>query len=256
MKQKGKNIALLLAGGKGLRVHETLPKQYVEVEGRTVLGHTLRAFALTPGVDRVYVVCAPEWARLTAQIGRRECGSRWGGTIDGGETSVDSLRSGVETLASLRGRGPADVVLVHDAVRPLVSPAIIGEAIRVCREKGNAVAAAVSRETFLHTNGRLPVRVLSRRDSCRLAQTPVAFTLGALCDLFEAAREQGLATSESLVTLCDDLGVLPLHASLGHWTNFKITDDEDLAVLRQLLRGRSAAPAPDTPSASLTDKPQ
>lgn len=243
MKQKGKNIALVLAGGKGLRVHETLPKQFVEVEGHTVLGHTLGAFARTPGVDRVYTVCAPEWEKLAGRIGRRECGSLWGGTIGGGETSVDSLRHGVEALAAMRGRKPEDVVVVHDAVRPLVSPEIIADAIRLCREKGNAVASAVSRETFLHTNGRLPCRVLSRRDSCRLAQTPVAFTLGGLTDLFEAAREQGIATSESLVTLCGEVGVLPLHASLGHWTNFKITDDEDLAVLRQLLRGRRQAEA-------------
>lgn len=239
MKEKGKNIGLLLAGGKGQRVHCALPKQFVEVGGRTVLGHTLAAFAAAPGVDLVYTVCAPEWAERVAEIGRMECGRRFGGTIAGGDTSVGSLRRGVEALAAARGRKPFDVILVHDAVRPLVSPEIIADCIRVCREKGNAVASAASRETFLCTDGSRPARTVRRRDSLHLAQTPVGFTLDSLQRIFESADEQGIVTSESLVTLCDELSILPLHPSAGHWTNFKITEDADLAVFRQILHGRS-----------------
>ena len=238
MKEKGKNIGLLLAVGKGERVHCARPKQFVAVGGRTVLGHTLAVFAATPGIDLIYTVCAPEWTGLAAEIGRKTCGRRFAGTVDGGETGIASLRRGVEARAAA-GRTPFDVVLVHDAVRPLVSPEIIADCIRVCREKGNAVASAASRETFLCTDGQRPARTVWRRDTLHLAQTPVGFRLGTLQEIFASADEQGIAASESLVTLCDALSLLPLHPSAGHWTNFKITEDADLAIFRQLLQGRS-----------------
>lgn len=245
MEHRSKNIGLLLAGGEGLRVHQSRPKQFVEAGGRTVLGHTLDAFAATPDIDLVYTVCAPEWAGLAAEIGRQTCGTRFGGTIDGGQTGICSLRHGIEALGAA-GHAADDIIIVHDAVRALVSPEIIADCVRVCREKGNAVAAAESRETFLQTDGGDCAAEIAARSAFRLAQTPVGFALGTLGEIFDEAEARGFFAdargtedTESLVRLCGALGRFPLHFSAGHWSNFKITEDADLELFRRLCAGRS-----------------
>ena len=146
------NIALLLAGGQGHRMHSERPKQFMDVEGQPVIFYTMLAFQRHPEVDRIYVVCHPEWAdfvKSTAENGRI---GKFCGIFPAGDTSIDSLRNGIEGLRAEAGLdNPA--ILTHEAVRPLVSADIISRNLGVFRAHGNAITAVRSNEAYMVSPG-------------------------------------------------------------------------------------------------------
>lgn len=232
----GTCIALLLAGGRGSRMRLPLPKQYVEVAGRPVLGYALSAFARHPGVGAVYVVCAEEWSERVSALGRHECGGKFRGTFRAGTTAFESLRNGVE---GLRGAGwsGGTMVVVHDGVRPLVSRAVISSCIETCAARGSAVAALQGNEAFLESADACQAWGYRERERLYRAQTPMAFSLQALEEAFAEARRRGLPASQSLFTLMAELGRWPVFLSHGETANFKITLPEDVALFRALVEG-------------------
>lgn len=229
-------VVLLLAGGMGRRMRMSRPKQYVSVCGRPVLSYALSAFACHPLVESVHVVCAPEWAAFVAEMGRRVCGTKFGGTFRAGETGFESLCNGIEGLAA-GGLPPETLVLTHDAVRPLVSQAVIGSCIATAEAFGNAVAAWSGNEALLETADGLLARGCRRREELCGAQTPQAFSLNVLSEAVREAGRLHLPPAQSLVTLMADLGRWPVALSRGEWVNFKLTRPEDFVLMRTLLRG-------------------
>ena len=120
MKDKQKIIVLLLAGGYGLRMHSTRPKQFIEMEGESILLHTMKAFERHPLVNEIWVVCNPEWSgyvQKQASIGNI---SKFRQTIKSGPTSHHSLINGIQGLGET-GVEDETVVMVHESVRPFVS---------------------------------------------------------------------------------------------------------------------------------------
>ena len=107
------NVVLLLAGGHGFRMHTDRPKQFMEIAGEPVISYTLQAFQRHPEIDRIYVVCNPEWnefVRTTARNGRI---SKLHTLFPAGDTSIASLRNGIAGLhAELGEQNPA--VLTHE----------------------------------------------------------------------------------------------------------------------------------------------
>lgn len=213
-------IALILSGGNGLRLHSERPKQYVEVHGEMVLHHTLKAFR--GRVDDILVVCQDEW---------RECVGADCRTCVAGATGFESLRNGVSALAD----EPADtLVIIHDAVRPLVSAEVIEDNLRVARERGNAIAAVGTYETLLQAPDGETVRSMTRREGMYRAQTPQTFTLGTLRQMMQEAQERCVVEAQSACTLACQLGY-QLHLSKGDLRNFKITVPSDLELYETLI---------------------
>lgn len=215
-----KVIALILSGGSGLRLHTERPKQYVEVKGEMVLHHTLQAFR--GRVDDIVVVCQDEWKDCVAPDCR---------TCRAGETGFESLCSGIASLAD----EPADtLVMIHDAVRPLVSAEVIEDNLRVARERGNAIAAVGTYETLLQAPDGETVRSMTRREGMYRAQTPQTFTLGTLRQMMQEAQERCVMEAQSACTLACQLGY-QLHLSKGDLRNFKITVPSDLELYETLI---------------------
>jgi len=147
---KPHTIALILAGGEGTRAAQSIPKQYVQIEGIPILAYTMRAFDRHPLIDDIYVVCRDEWADLVRRTATELAFTKFRDTVPAGDTSHTSIRNGVATLASLFSSSPSDpIVLVHDGVRPLVSSAIIADAVAVCQRHGNAIAAMQGEEAYM-----------------------------------------------------------------------------------------------------------
>ena len=152
MDSKTLHIALLLAGGQGHRMHSDRPKQFIEVEGMPVISYTMQAFQQHPEIDRIYVVCNPEWAGFVEATARKGDIGKFSGVFPAGETSIDSLRNGIAGLnAAIAGQNP--VVLTHEAVRPLVSTEIISRNLQTFRTYGNAVTAVRSNEAYMVSPG-------------------------------------------------------------------------------------------------------
>lgn len=216
---KTKIVALILAGGHGSRMDSTCPKQYIEVHGESILHHTCKAFDGL--VDDVLVVCQDEWRH---KVEPYPC-------CQGGTTGYDSLCRGVEALASYPD---GTIVMVHDAVRPLISRESIIENIRIAREYGNAITAVGTYETLLQVPDDCTVRSTIRREGIFRAQTPQTFTLGTLRTMLQEANARCINDAQSVCTLASQLGY-ELHIAKGNLSNFKITTPDDLTLYERLL---------------------
>ena len=229
-----RNIALLLAGGVGSRISDKCPKQFIEIDGESVLLHTMRAFQLHPDIAAVYVVCAEKWDEYVKSQAERGGIAKFKGTFVSGATSAQSVRNGIEGLLRLYGNDRHTLVLVHDAVRPFVNYEIIGRNIQVCQEKGNAITAIYSNEAYMQTeDGKLSERGIARETLMR-AQTPQTFPLKTLEEIMQKAKDTGIEHFQSLYTLCNDVGYAPLFVAEGNSLNFKLTEPKDIKIYQAL----------------------
>lgn len=228
-----KHIALLLAGGSGVRMNANLPKQFLRIDGETVLLHTMRAFQRHPLIRDIYVVCAHEWADAVEKDAREGGVEKFRSTIEGGATGFDSLCNGITGLARMID-DTSTLVLVHDAVRPLITQDIITRNIAVCLTHGNAITALASHEAFLLSqDGKSSSGYLPREGMLR-AQTPHTFPLATLTHMLQEARRLGITQSQSLFTLANEVGHTPLYIAQGDALNFKITLPQDILIYQAL----------------------
>lgn len=228
-----RHIALLLAGGNGVRMNSKRPKQFLQVDGESILLHTMRAFQQHPLIQDIYVVCADEWAVSVEQEAKEGGIDKFRSTIKGGATGFDSLRNGIKALAGTTEDTSA-LVLVHDAVRPLITQDIISRNIAVCLTHGNAITALGSNEAFLISTDEKSSTEYIPREGILRAQTPHTFPLATLRQMMEQAKERGITHSQSLFTLANELGFTPLHVAQGDALNFKITVPQDILIYQAL----------------------
>lgn len=227
------NIALILAGGTGERMHAIVPKQFMEIDGESVLLHTMQAFQKHPLIHEILLVCTPEWEPFVLSEARRGHIDKLKGIVNAGESSFASARNGIEHLAKT-GADPETIVLVHDAVRPLITQDIISRNIAVCLTRGNAITALPSYEAYLVTPDGSSADGFMPREGLMRAQTPHTFPLATLTQMLQAADQQGISTSQSIFTLAGELGIAPLHIARGDLRNFKLTEQPDILIYRAL----------------------
>lgn len=220
-------VAVILAGGSGSRSGLDHPKQFVRLDGVTILGRAVRAFEACAAVDSIVVVAPPAHLAQTRQVLAEHDLGKLEAVIGGGGERHDSSRAALDHL----GDRDADV-LIHDAARPFVS----GELIAACID-ALAVAEAVepvvaSVDTLVRVVDGVVAEVVPRQQIGRV-QTPQGFRLRMLRDAFDRAA------GDPSVALTDDVGVVLRHrpdvevvAVPGEEGNVKITTahDLDLAV--------------------------
>ena len=226
-------IAVLLAGGYGLRMHSSRPKQFIETDGESILLRTMRAFERHPLVNEIYVVCAPEWTTYVqrqAAIGHVE---KFRQTMPAGATSQQSLFNAIKALETARTQGDT-IVLVHESVRPFVSHEIITDNIITCQEQGNAVTAIYSHESYIRIGTDKSTQGYIPREELMRAQTPITLRMRDLAGIAHRAEQEGVENSQSLFTLMNQLGWGPLHVVEGNLLNFKITLPQDVEVYNRL----------------------
>jgi 2-C-methyl-D-erythritol 4-phosphate cytidylyltransferase/2-C-methyl-D-erythritol 2,4-cyclodiphosphate synthase len=225
--------ALIVAAGRGSRMGGELPKQYRLLAGEAVLRHTLRAFLAHPAVAAVRVVIHPDDADLYA---RAAAGLGLLPPVAGGATRQDSVRAGLESLAGADGAGPPDRVLIHDAARPLVSPALIDRVLAALDGAPAALPALAVVDT------------LKRQQPAAAGQPPAVAETVARAGLWRAQTPQGFHFQAILAghreaagrDLTDDAAVaeragLTVALVAGDDDNLKITTEDDLARVAQRL---------------------
>lgn len=240
MAEENSVVALLLAGGHGRRIPGGRPKQFMEVAGHPVIAYVMRTFQCHPGVDAVYVVCAAEWEDFVRTTARAEGIAKLAGTFPAGGTSLQSVRNGVEGLQAVYGAAnPA--VMVHEAVRPLLSDELVTLNLRTFGAFGDAITAVRSNEAYMVSEDGVSSHECIPRERLSRAQTPQTFRLAELVEAFHEADHRGIADSQSLYTFMAE--VFPgrvLHIAPGSELNFKLTIPEDLDILEAILEHRLA----------------
>lgn len=226
------NIGLLIAGGAGNRMHQDIPKQFITVNEKPVIVYTLEAFEKHPEIDSIAVVCIEGWENVLWAYSKQFNISKLKHVVPGGKNGQDSIRNGVMELEKYYSKD--DLVLIHDAIRPMVSAEIISDNIRVAREHGNAITVIPCAEAMMQTEDGVVSVGSYPRDRLRRTQTPQAFRIGDICDLHRRALEAGITNSVASCTLVIEMGE-QVFFSAGSEKNIKLTTVEDIDIFKALL---------------------
>ena len=226
-------VALLTAAGSGTRMGQDIPKQFMHVENKPVIIHTLEAFQNHPSIDAIIVVTIPTWTDVlkayAAQFNITKL--RW--VVPGGETGQESIYNG---LAALKEElTDEDVVMIHDGNRCMVSSEIISDSLVTFKKYGSAVAAIPCVEAVFRSNDNGVTSDISiPREQLFRTQTPHTYTLGKLLWAHDEAKKQGIKETAASCTLMQALGET-VYFSKGSETNLKLTTVDDLLIFQALL---------------------
>lgn len=226
------NVAIIAAAGQGRRLGGKRPKQFLELAGVPVIIHTLKRFEQCAAIQEVIVVLpAPDAAQFLAEAGKYGL-RKLARVVPGGDSRVESVRSGLQSVRA----STAQIVAVHDGVRPFVTPEEIERTVKAAEVSGAAILTAPVVETMKEVEEGRVLRTLERA-RLRRALTPQCFRYELLRRAFEQAPELVLrATDDS--SLVESLGV-SVTAVEGDARNIKITRPEDIAFGEILLKQNS-----------------
>ena len=227
------NIAMLIAGGKGVRTNQDIPKQFLNVNDRPIIVYTLQAFQNHPEIDAILVVCIDGWQDMLWAYAKQFNITKLRWIVPGGETGQESIHNGIVKLEE--ECSVDDMVLIHDGIRPNVSQEIISNCIVECKKSGSAITVIPCAEAMLlrKPDGNSSSEVVPRESLAR-TQTPQAFYLNKLLWAHEEAAKQGITNSVATCTLMVELGEKVCFCP-GSEKNIKITTAEDLEIFKALL---------------------
>jgi len=221
---------IVVAGGRGQRLGAAVPKQLLEIGGKTLLRRSVEAFDSHPRVSVLVVVLPPELVASGASLvgpTARPCL-----VVAGGSRRQDSVARGLEAMPD----GPA-IVLVHDAARPFADSALISRVIEGAEREGAAIAAVPVRDTVKHVGDDGLVARTIRREEIRLAQTPQGFRREVLVRAVQRGLGGAEATDEAMLV---EIGGERVRIVDGSPENVKITTSEDLVAARARVSSLSA----------------
>ncbi len=223
-------LAIIVAAGKGIRMSDSVRKQYIVLDGMPMLSRTLGLFDRCDRIDRI-IVAVPE---DDIDFCRNEIIPAANMEKDpilviGGASRQDSVYNSLKTIETDDG-----VVLIHDGVRPFVNPEHLVACIEGAQEHGACILGIPAFDTVKHVNAKNEIIQTQQRDTLWLAQTPQAFQLQLIKKAHEIAKQEGFMGTDD-ASLVERLGgvvkIIP-----GSRSNIKITSQEDLRVARALLQ--------------------
>lgn len=221
-----KKYAVIVAGGSGMRMGTLVPKQFLELQGKPLLWHTLSVF-LDAFSDMEIILVLPETYLQTGReiIGTTKDPGRIRVTA-GGETRFQSVKRGLDLIDQ------HSIVFVHDGVRCLLSTDLITRCYNCAIEKGNAIPAVSAVDTIRIET--VAGNSLVNREKVRLIQTPQTFFSDIIKSAFEQDYRESFTDEASVV---EQLGV-KIHLIEGETTNIKITRPIDILIAEKILEER------------------
>ena len=219
--------ALIVAGGKGTRIKSSLPKQFIELNGKPILLHTVEAFIRYSSNVKIVLVLPEDDFGIWDSICRKFNFNFPIALQKGGETRFQSVKNG---LCKMEGNA---LVAIHDGVRPLVSEDIIGASFRLATVHQSAVAAVRLKESIRMTD-QDNTKAMDR-SKFRLIQTPQTFKLDIIKKAYEMKEDPSLTDDASVAERAGH--VISLFE--GSYENIKITTPEDLVVAEALMRAKT-----------------
>lgn len=233
----GKNLAIIFAGGSGARMGSGLPKQFIEVNGKPIIIHTLELFDEHPLIDEIYIACKEDYIEQLERMIQKYCILKVKRVVPGGKTGQDSIYNAL--CAAYENHKDESIVLIHDGVRPYVTNEVISENIRVVKEKGSAITCSSLFETPVISKGGENVDEVPERSDYFLAQAPQSFFLKDVLEAHIQTRRIN-PEYEGIVDTCSLMRTLNKKVAIvkGNRGNIKVTTPEDLYTLRGLFQYR------------------
>jgi 2-C-methyl-D-erythritol 4-phosphate cytidylyltransferase len=225
------NVVLIPASGVGKRMGGDLPKQFSLLAGKPILAHTLEGMQACPVVDAIVIAAQAEHHERIRGIATEFGITKLVEIVDGGDVRQDSVWNALKASPA-----HADFILVHDAVRPLVSHAEIIQVLEAAKRQGAAILAVPVKDTIKQADEHGFIENTLDREYLWCAQTPQAFRREVLVNAYKhAMTDHYLSTDEaSLVEYSGgDVKIIE-----GSWRNIKITTPEDVIIAESLLQLR------------------
>ncbi len=234
--------AIIVAGGSGSRLPGAVRKQYRPLAGRTVLARTLAVFEASPVVDTLLLVVPEEdfnFCRENYLAALRKPVEM----VPGGRERQESVYHGLCRCPHQESvyhglcrcpQGEDDLVVIHDAVRPLLAAGHLAACVDGARRWGGSILAVPAVDTLKQVSPDGLIQATRDRHSIWLAQTPQAFRTRLIRRAHERARREGVVATDD-AQLVERLGA-PVHVVAGSRSNLKITTAEDLLLAEALLQ--------------------
>lgn len=230
------NIAIIFAGGSGVRMGGGVPKQFLEINGKPILFHTLSLFEEHHKIDKIYLAVLQDYIPYVRALAREFHISKLADVIAGGSTAQDTI---YRALTRAREDNPGDsIVLIHDGVRPFVAYDVISNNIKSVKECGSAITSTPCYETVLISKDEgQTVDHLPYRKEAFTAQAPQSFRLDDIIAAHGAVRGNNPDYVDLIdsCTIMRSIGKTP-HLVEGNQGNIKITTPTDVYMFRALLQ--------------------
>ncbi len=237
MEDKYSNLCILLAGGKGIRLGGNIPKQYIEVAGRTILEHTLIAIRMWDEMDGLLIVADDEWDELITETVARvfdACGKKvryLGRVMPGSERQGSILNALRYARASMLDKS---VVMIHDSVRPIIDKELISRCYKKMADNDAVTPGLNVKETiYVSSDGEHLTGNLSR-DSLYVGQTPEFFDFFKYLKANEGLSEEKFAQVRGSAQPAIMVG-LKVAVVRGDERNIKITTPGDLDLFKRYV---------------------
>lgn len=218
---KDKVSVIVVAAGKGLRMNHSLPKQYLPLEGKPILAHTLLNLSQIPEIDDIVLVVSTDriqWCR--EQIIEKNNLKKVEKVVSGGKTRGDSVLRGLKNLKEKGG-----IVSIHDGVRPFVEKHTFAHVVEQAKKFGAAICAVPLRDTLKKASKEKVISTESR-DGLWLVQTPQAFRYSVILKAYQKAKDLQATDDAALVEKLPH----PVKIVEGSTLNIKITTPQDLVL--------------------------
>ena len=223
-----KCVAIIPSGGVGSRFNSPIPKQYIKVLGKELIAYTLEVFQSSPSIDEIIIPADKSYFKLLHHIKETNKFNKISHIVEGGKERQDSVYNG---LCAAKFDND-DLVIVHDAARPLLSDKLLENAVKMAKEFDSIVVGVKARDTLIQAEET--VEAYLDRSKVYYAQTPQIFKYSILQSAFDLANKTNfLGTDESMLVKNANF---PVKIVEGEFKNFKITTQSDLELFENLIK--------------------
>lgn len=223
-----KKYVVIPAGGKGVRSGFSAPKQYLKFFGKELIVYTLKVFQKNPLIDEIIIAADKNYFSLLQSIKKKYRLNKITGIVQGGKERQDSVYNGLLSIKANKN----DLVIVHDAARPLLPDEVLTNAVKLAENKGNALVCIKASDTLIKGSG--VVESYLNRDEVYYVQTPQIFKYCVLLDAMNDAYKNNFrGTDESM--LVKRIGE-KINISEGSHFNFKVTSKTDIELFKKLVK--------------------
>lgn len=231
------NIAIIFAGGSGMRMHtKTKPKQFLKMNGKPIIIHTLENFEFNSDISSIVVVCIEEWIDYLQKLLIQYNIKKVRKIVKGGNTGQSSIYNGLYAAYEI-SQDEETIVLIHDGVRPLITDEIISKNIEAVKKYGSAITVAPATETIIVSEDDRDIKDVMNRNNCYYAKAPQSFYLKDILLAHKKAKKEGMCDIVDSATLMRRYGHT-LHIVEGNNENIKVTTPSDFYILRSLYEAK------------------
>ncbi|MFD5224997.1 SDR family NAD(P)-dependent oxidoreductase [Microbacterium sp. NPDC058342] len=245
-----RTVAVLLAGGIGVRVGLGIPKQLIKIAGKAIVEHTLEVVNASPVIDEIIIVMNAGAIDQLDSLMDRERFPKLTQIIPGGETRNDSTQAALAVIDD----DPDTKVLFHDAVRPFVNDRILDDCVAALDHYDAVDTAIPSADTIIQVDDASHITAIPDRSKLRRGQTPQAFRAGTIRRAYElAAQDESFHATDDCGVVFTYLPETPIMVVDGTAENMKVTEPIDVHIADKLFQLQSSSLAADEELPDLSD---